>query len=398
MTTPRLALIFAAACASAWVGCDRRGEPTFQLTVSLATTPPYSCGNATCADVEIGCDAVAAIRIVDARSGQPYVSVCEPLPFGELCGLGSLALPQVNVPIASLQVSVVIWPASALPDDGRCPTDLVFDAFGFPLAAVPVPALGGQTYFTPGDDAVVDVTLGCLDVAALSASSCDDPERVRLQASVYESSTLVPVGAAIAERIEVSFGEPVLQLDELFQPVYRLPSSRLTQLVRQAAAGSSVWVGVASRPVANGCIHVLDDLAETVASVTCGAYDDTPLLAPHAYLVDEARRDRLLAVLGLSSFPDEGLLYGLVIGDDGEPLAGAQALPSLGQVHYLEPGQLELRPASTSAAGDFVSTDVPYSATWSLQRAQDVAPIPLAVVGGLISQKLTVVVLRAPEA
>ena len=45
--------------------CDHRSEPTFQLTVSLATTPPYSCGNATCADVEIGCDAVAAIRIVD---------------------------------------------------------------------------------------------------------------------------------------------------------------------------------------------------------------------------------------------------------------------------------------------------------------------------------------------
>lgn len=273
----------------------------------------------------------------------------------------------------------------------------MFDAFGFPLAAVPVPALGGQTYFTPGNEAVVEVTLGCLDVAALSASSCEDPDRVRVQAAVFDSSTLVPVGATIAERIEVSFGEPVLQLNELLAPVYRLPAARLTQLARRASAGSSIWSGLAPRPSATGCLHVRDDVAETVPSVTCGAYDDTPMLAPEAYLVDEARRDRLLAVLGLASFPDEGLLYGLIIGDDGEPLADAQALPSAGQVHYLEPGQLALRPGGTSAAGDFVATDVPYSATWSLKRAQDVAPQPLTAVGGLINQKLTIIVLRRTE-
>lgn len=377
--------------------CSHRGEETFQLSIAFSQSAQYACASPSCGDILVECDSVVSLRVTDAISGQPYASLCEPLPPGTLCGLGDLALPAVSVPTKPMNVAVLVWSRAALPADGSCPTNTMFDPYGFPLAVAPTPALGGQSFFTPGDTRTVEVTLGCVDVNALGAEACEDPDNVRVNATLLDIASRVPVGSDIAERVSLGFGEPVLQLDDEFQPVHRLLTPQLTPLLRQATSGVSEWLGLAPRPNTTGCIHMLDDVAEAVGTVTCVAYEDTARLTPRAYFVDEARRNRVLAALSLSQFPNEGLVYGLILDVNGEPLANAQAIPSAGSVSYLEIGQTALLPGGTSAGGDFASTTVPFTASWTVKVAQEAFPRQVQAVGGLISEKLTVVILRLTE-
>lgn len=398
----RLLAAVTAVAARAVVGgtglaCSPRGEPSMQLEIALAQQGAYACDGASCDDVEITCDALAAIRIQDATTGHAFVSLCEPLPAATACGLGELTLPALALPARAMRVSVVVWPRAALTDPNACPTGTAFDPNGYPLAVAPMPALGGSTYVTPSADPIAHVTLGCLNLPSLRASACEDPSQLRAEVTVYDAASLVPLGDDIAERVAVALGEPVLRIDDNFEPQYRMLSSHLTALTRQVTQGLSRWLGAAPRPSDAACVHILDDVAEAVGTVTCTRYDQASTVALRAYFVDEGRRNRLLAALGLAQFPSDGLVYGLVLGADGTPLSDAEVIPSLGDVSYLEPGQVALRAGSTSASGDFVALNVPYPATWTVRTTQDGIAHPVAAVGGLIAEKLTVVTLRLDD-
>jgi hypothetical protein len=176
----------------ALVACEL---PDPNLVYAVSDDPAQSCGSTNCADVQIPCDAVVSIRVLRPGEPETILSLCEELPKNrnkDLCALASIDLSDkpIKLPRETLEVQIVIWDKEEATTNGELDCakhDVMFDAvYGFPVSQTPAPAIGGHTYYHPGDDEI-RVTLGCTNLdsinsCAISARELREPRRAGLGA------------------------------------------------------------------------------------------------------------------------------------------------------------------------------------------------------------------------
>jgi hypothetical protein len=193
-----------------------------------------------------------------------------------------------------------------------------------------VPAIGGRTYYYPGDDQTT-VRLGCTDLEMLQAHACSASNSVPATATVSDFDSLQPVGATLATKLTVSLGEPHPSGD-----VFVLNTADLDELML-ASTAPPTWTGMTLPFMTFQCVDVREDAAQTTATVTC---EQAPASPPARIDLNGLRLaketlDKILTALGKTSFPSKGLVVGVVVDSLGAPVSGVFVSASSGNVQYL---------------------------------------------------------------
>lgn len=382
-----------AACV-AWVcACS---TPTPQIVLGLAGPPTQACP-ANCKSVPLPCDAVMSIRIVDPGAdpsdakGRHLDQCVRVLPDSRntACALNSVNLDSTALPVRDLAVQIAVFPGSAArvdPGNSKlvCPDVAYSSATGFPIAG---PALGRQTFYHPGDT-TVHVNLGCTDLSeAAAGETCHNPAAGAATATVEDFDNQVPVDVGpggTADDLFVWSGEP-----HIFDGSYVLHSADVVAM-HLDDNGTPHWTAeVAQMFVRYACVEVLENIAQTTATLHCVPATDLSA-ALTGYLIRRDSLQQILktasAVLGDSVLPDSGLTIGMVV--DASSALGVQnvAVRTSGPAHITYLGGDEVGADATFASGVFVSNDAPFGTMFSAPGAQ-------SAVGGLVAGKATIVIL-----
>lgn len=375
--------------------------PDPKLVYAVSDDPAQSCGSTNCADVQIPCDAVVSIRVL--KPGQPdtVVSICEELPKNrnkDLCALASIDLSDrpIKLPRDTLEVQIVIWPRDEVetePDSGvfDCAKhEVTFDAvYGFPISQTPAPAIGGHTYYHPGDDEI-RVTLGCTNLNSIN--SCAISTDLEISASLESFENLgVQVSALDGGRFTVSVGEPSL---EGLDTVHSLKGEDARSLGWGVEGFVSIWkskVDLSFNDVA--CIQTLEAGAQATTSVKC-TDDNVPpagtTLALRGVYLPKATLDQVLAAASLAQFPSNGMTVGIVVDSLFNPVANQVIQQSgfgAGTTRYLNATRSAFGGTSTSTSGIFISQDAEFGTKFTAGASAE-------EVGGRIQDKVTVVVIK----
>jgi hypothetical protein len=381
---------------AAWVcACS---TPTPQIVLDLAGPPTQACPN-DCASIPLPCDAVMSIRIVEpgADPSDPngrYLDQCVPVlpdPRNTTCALNSVSLDSTPIPVRDLAVQIAVFPGSAVRVDAAtgklvCPDVAYSQGSGFPIEQPFAPALGRQVFYHPGDT-TVDVKLGCTDVPTMQAGeTCHNPAAGAATATVLDFDSLVPVPVGPggnADELFVWSGEP-----HVFDGSYVLRPRDLVAM-QLDDNGTSHWTGeVAQSFKRYACVEVLEDIAQTAATLHCAS-----AAAPAGDLTGYwIRRETLqpilktaAAVLGDSVLPDAGLTIGLVVDGSALGVEGV-AVRTSGPAHITYLSKTGVGRDATFATGIFVSEDAPFGTTFFATGARP-------EIGGLVAGKATIVVL-----
>lgn len=406
--------------------------PPFTLQFRITQDQPYTCPTdpassdpaKTCADVTITCDATLNIRIFPPGDPTaPYLTTCRRI-FGrnDACAIASVELPPPVVPVPEqrLRVQMMLYPTDLLPldVDGNpiCPPAPPFADDGFPVAVQPtgcdhsqldpddptfcwpVPSIAGSAIYNPGDTQTV-VSLGCTDIGSLRAASCSGAVKTAVKATVIDFDTLA-LESGLATDLAVSVGEPVPAGAE-----FKLNPTDTRQLpltsAAQAAWGGDVDLAFQS----SACLEVFEDNAQSTATLRC-----VKLMAPDPATLDftvtpgvRLAKSTLVDVLNAikaPQFPDTGLVIGLVLDQDGNPVPPNQnvmlSLPpgpvTTASISYLSQDRSALITGGTSSNGIFVSTDAPYGTQFSARNAA--FNLPATGFGGIVDGKVTIVILQ----
>ena len=389
-------------------GCS---PPPLSLALAVSQAPANGCGAATCADITLACDAVVGIRILDpSHRRQPYISQCQDVVFDrdrDLCSLANIDLQQTPLPEQTLEVQVVVFPRDDVPRDAMdnpiCPANVAFDsANGFPISPVAVtdpndptgehwvrPAIGGRTYYHPGDGQTV-VELGCPDLPAVNAPTCGGSRSVAIAATVTDLDTNQPVSATLANRLGVSIGEPELTtsttgvVEYVLNPASTRPLDR-TVIGPVPAWGASVDLAFAS----TACLEVLEDVPQATASLSCKRVSPADaMIDVTGVLVAKDTLDQIL--LALSNPPlDQGLTVGIVLDDLGPSPNRLVTTDLPGSIQYLSADGQNFNAPATTLSGIFVSQDAPFGTQFTTTNGTST----VFQLGGLVNNKITVVVL-----
>jgi len=380
-----------AACTAWLCACS---TPTPQIVLGLAGPPTQACPQ-DCASITMPCDAVMSIRIIDPAADptdprQRLLDQCVVVPpnnKNNLCALNQINLDPVLLPVRDLAVQVAVFPGSAVPQDGtgklECPDVAYSSATGFPVEQATAPALGRQTFYHPGDTQV-DIQLGCTDLSEMQAGdSCSNPSAGAVTATVDDFDTRVPVTLGpqgVANNLFVWSGEP-----HIFNGNFVLNPADLVAM-HLDGDGTPRWTGEAAQMFARyACVEVLEDVAQTVATVHCGLATE-PQGDLTGYWISRDSLDSILKAVMAGGFPDAGITIGMVV-DATANGVGNVAVRTSGTAHitYLSPSGSLSRDA-TFNNGVFVSDDALFGTMFSASGAP-------AVVGGSVAGKVTVVVL-----
>ena len=369
----------------------------FSIQLELSQGDEYRCPQPECSQIPLSCNAVLSLRIVDASDPSlVYVSKCLPVEHAsDLCAIGQLDLGSTNaVPNKMVRVEVLVWPEVRVPDL-MCPSDVQFDAQNMPEAVDPAPAIGGQTYFVPGSSDTVTVSLGCLDVTALDDVACLAPGSVSVAADVDDFDSGIFIPPATAANVTVSVGEPKARTNPTTGDVeWDLEPADLTMLPQTVAGPVPAWKDP-SVPIVfqrAACVQVLETGTQETPTITChGADKNSTSLDLRAFRLLKASLAQAYSALRLPGVPDSGLVVGMVVDTDGNPLAGASVMPSAGSVQFLTEDRSGMDPGNvTTKSGMFVSRDVPFDATWTATDGHGNLPTESPLIGGLVVGKATV--------
>lgn len=379
---------------AALVGCA--DDPPISIRYELSTGPAQKCHSPTCIGIELDCETVLSVRIVDPRSGQEVFSVCRKLESAEnLCKMTSVRLVSENeLPARRLAVQVAVYKADHVQQsDGTysCPTDLAFDGNRFALTSPTdekPPAVAGMGYYEPGDAETV-IRLGCANLPIVNTPECRGENNIKVTASADDFDTGVFLQQP--NNIKLWVGEPVGP--DQFQIVYSKMDE--LKLVDPNAVGPSAWNGFIKKTASpkSLCLVVDEKAAGATASVRCIKVkgNETQFDLRGLRLSNLTLRS-VLGALGYmpGEFPPKGLVVGMVVDAQGKPMSGVRVQPSSGSVQYLGPTRDGLIDTGTSPTGIFISQDVPYESSWS-------APGTSGGYGGVIPEHVTVVILQ-PDA
>jgi len=366
------------------------------------------CPSTDCAMVPMTCRTWISIRVVDPSDPTaPYLSQCEEVPQDrkkDMCSLASVELKTDSLPLTTLEVQVSLFPEEMIGTDPMtgdpiCPANTKYDATtGFPIASGETPAVGGRSFYRPGDEKVV-VNLGCTDLESIA--SCGGAGAVTATAQVIDFDSRV---ISIAP-ISVAVGEPAPA-----DPFWVLPSMQLDPL--EPAPGPS-WIGTREKAFQNwACLSVLDDAPQSTSSVVCrqagsgdaivswpNPADAVPgKRASAGVRLSKAALDQMLSALSLAAFPTNGLTIGLVLDQNGLPVRdqtvtavapGAPGPPVT--IEYFDDFRSTIGGTRTTTSGAWASVDAPFGTIFS---ASSGAGFPVTRVGGAIVGKVTIVVLQ----
>ena len=390
----RLALLLLAL-----VGCE---TPNAKIVYVISDGVSQGCGSSSCADIKIPCDAVISVRILrPSDTPAPLVTICEALPKNknrDLCAISSVDLSDrpVELPVETLEVQMLIWAHQDVEVEGKpeeldcAKNEVKFDAVGgFPIAQAPSPAIGGHTYYHPGDEEI-RIELGCTDLPSLN--KCD-PMRVEYTATVENFESIgVLVSREQGFELTVDIGEPKLRGTD---SVYSLVIEDLERMVMDTVVVFTPFWHAIFEPtyVEKTCVQVLEDAAQATASVRCtdeNVPPQTMAVSLSGVHVPKSSLDQILAALSLAQFPANGLVIGVVVDSVSNPVAGATVIANNATIRYLSADRTNANGTSTSTNGIFISQDADFgTARFSVAGSQQ-------QVGGLIQGKLTVVVIKKP--
>ncbi|TMQ11012.1 MAG: hypothetical protein E6J91_24380 [Deltaproteobacteria bacterium] len=370
------------------------GTPVPQLRLGLAGTASQICPSTDCMAVQMLCDAVMSIRMVDpSEPSKTYFSQCvrvQPDRKSDMCSLRSVDLDQSPVPVRNLDVQIAVYSLSQVAFDPRtndpiCPDAIAFStATGYPVEQPSAPALGGHTYYHPGDD-TVDITLGCTNLPAINAACVSETPR-SVAATVVDFDTRLPVTVGplgIADHLWVSVGEPhMLDGGYVLNPRDAFPL-RLDN--EQVARWSAPLSPAFSKYV---CVDVVEDEAEATPTLRCLPTPAGQLPELPGMRLSRGTLQNVLKSLSLSEFPDEGITIGMVVDTLARGVSDYVVTPSAGTVTYLSatqgPGGTK-----TDASGIFVSRDAPFGTKFAASGLNQTVP----GVGGLVAGKVTIVIV-----
>lgn len=402
-----LASLALAALAAGCPGPDAGGPFAIQLALD---TELGGCSSERCADFGMSCGAVASVRIVAAESGELVTRVCAEVPPSEtLCGLGNLP-PGSNVffdlPPEMLRIEVATWNRDELEAaaelGGDCPDRDIFDLQGIPLASFsPQPAFAGAIFFDAGSgDSEAVVPLACTDPFQLDTVECAPP-LTQLTTAVTDTERLRQAADADADDLLVRAARPRTRIvDE--QMVTIIDTAGAWVLQRDAGEGASFSTFVSETISGDICSLVLEQTAQATTSVVCGtAESGAEVLDLESALLPKAVLDQVLGAVGLTEFPDQGLVVGRAFDEaTGAPLAGVtvapEALPAQ-SVEYLNSSRTGTLGDRTFDNGYFIAQDVPFGTRWSASSDSGLIPSgPL--VAGIVQGHVTVLLvpMRAP--
>jgi hypothetical protein len=383
--------------------CD---PPAPLLRYRVDSTDVGLCPSSKCEEVPLTCRSFLSIRVVDPGDPTaPYLSQCdEIIGKANLCTIAGIDLDDTKkLPLRGLEVQVAIFPEAMIQFDPMtgepiCPANTKYDATtGFPVSSGQTPAVGGRSFYHPGDDKVV-VNLGCTDLE--SVASCTTMGAVTATAQVIDFDSL----QTSISPISVSVGEPSPS-----DPFWVLSPFQLDPL--EPGPGQS-WTGTRDHAFQSwACLTVIDDAPQSTTSVVCRAAnpDDTLVSWPNPTDTVPARRassgvrvskaalDQMLAALSLPSFPMNGLTIGLVLDQNGIPVENqtVTAIPPVAgtpvSIQYFDDFRTSVGATRTSMSGAWVSTDAPFGTSFSTSSG---VGVPVTRVGGAIVGKVTIVVLQ----
>jgi len=404
MTRALLPLLVLAACGD---------PPPFTLKFRVTSGDVQACTTTagsramTCSDVTMLCDAYVSIRIfAPSDPTAPFISACKPLVGAgkNLCSIASVDLTAPTMPtkLQDLEVDMAVYRKDQLHTglDGNldCPHEVAFGADGFPAPQEPCdpgatmcdppPAIGGRAFYHPGDAETV-VSLGCTNQATLEDPTCVGKSQLAVTSTVDDFDTGVSVSPALADSLLVSIGEPAFD-STLGGYTLKSADTRALTLMQQPVPA---WSGnVDLQLQSSACIEVFEDGAQTTAALSCtDQIGGSPLDVPGVRLA-KPTLDAILAALGKTQFPLEGLVVGLALDYLGNPLPGVMIIPSSGSAHikYMSADGSNFAATSTTTKGVWVSTDAPYGTTFQpfgMTMAND-------GFGGLVAGKVDVVIIQ----
>ncbi|HEY5951311.1 MAG TPA: hypothetical protein VIV40_37720 [Kofleriaceae bacterium] len=391
--------------------------PPMRLRFKLTDGDAYKCigdtGTETtdCSDISLACKGVLSVRVVKPSDPEiPFAYVCKQLSGAQnkLCSIAGVDLPLPSKPIEEqvLEIQMAVFQKDELESDADgnpiCPR-VDFAADGFPKPNVTCsetdpggcparPAVAGRAFYYPGDEETV-VELGCTDPSRLNAPECTGATSISVTTAINDFDTTVSVGPIVADRLTVSLGEPRLNASGFYDltPTFTRPLARV--------GVGTTWSGeIVDLELQNTyCIEVFEDVAQATRSLTCRSL--APLPKPITRLdgsgirLDKNTLAGILTAIGTTSFPDQGLVVGVVLSPTtGAPVAGATVTPSCAPgctIKYLGTDRKSLVVGTqvTSSNGIFISTDAPYPATFG-------GPGGTMELGGLVEGKVTIVVLQ----
>ena len=378
-------------------------DPPFKIVYRLADGGGgQTCGTSSCLDIQMACESVLHVRVLSPSNPRtPYVSICRevpknnapPLLGSDLCAIANIDLEgPTSLPRETLEVQVTVWPKVAVVDENNnldcARTQVEFDAtYGFPTS--PEPAFGGRAFYTPGDSEVV-VTLGCTNVPAVNSPVCTGENNVSISATVLDFENLPnPVLPAAADNLSVRVGEP--------NATSQLPGTSTFPLRLASSGQTPVWTtSIENTFNSSACVQVDEpDVPQSTASIRCESINGgLRMFETSGVRVPKATIDGILDALDLATFPANGITIGMVVDDNGNPVAGVDIDVDEGTIEYLNPNRTGISPTTvTTTSGVFVSRDAPYGALFT----QPANPLVPAAIGGLVLGKITVVLFEPTQ-
>ena len=366
------------------------GQLCYAPTQAVATS---------CTEVSMVCRSVLDLRIVSANDPtQAYVKVCqEVIGRQNLCSIAGIDVPKPtsSIPEQTLAVEVALYRWDDLAKDDAqnpiCPTDLAFADDGTPQTASPTPVVGGRAFYHPGDTQTV-VDLSCFDEPALQDPRCLGKNTISVTATVNDFDAGVPVTPALADNLSVSIAEPTLQGTQYTITQTQLQAGALNRTVSGPIPG---WGGnVDLQLSSSACLDVDEGVAESTHAVTCKQ------VASHQASVDlpgirlsKTTLGQILAAYPLATFPDAGMVVGIVLNQQGGPAANIPVVTGDPNIHisYLAANRSGIIAGATSTNGIFMSTDAPYGTLFTANGGTMNDPVGF---GGLVAGKVNIVVLQ----
>jgi hypothetical protein len=168
----------------------------------------------------------------------------------------------------------------------------------------------------------------------------------------------------------------------------------LTALTYAPVGATPSWQGSLPAQLTFRCVHVDEpNVASRTDTVRCiQSVDPMPNQLVGTRLA-KPTLDGIIAALGQTSFPDNGLVVGVVLDKLGNPAGGLIVTTTDGTIKYLAANRLSMTGTMTSTNGIFVSDDAAFGATFSAMSGGQTAK----AIGGLIDGKVTIVVLQIPD-
>lgn len=359
------------------------------------------CPADSCSLFGTACPIAVSLRVVEVATDTELFDDCVRLDGPDLCSLGDLDLGGEIFPNTMVKIQVAIWPHDD--DTADCPA-VEFDLAGKYKSGTPKPALAGEGYFHVGTSGTASVVLGCIDVEAIDAESCQMITKPQITARVKDFAENVEVPNTFIDRLTVSVAEP--NCDIVFPGQCVLRSQELVELEARIA-GTLVWEGEYPFPFTeSACLQVLSDDLGAAATVRCYPAAPADLIdnqfVVEGTLVDDATLDLIRQALGGEPLPNSGLVVGKVFDHLEEPASGVEVTPSYGTIQYLSSDLSSIDPGNrTTSSGVFVSSDANYTGPngetnfWT--ATNDIVESVGVVIGGRVGGKVTVVILRLDD-